>query len=67
MRRVECESEARWSWVPPALDAFGYCALAAIGGAVLQAWVSPAQLAWIMMGASVAFAWWISLRLLREG
>lgn len=66
-RRVQCENGTRWSWLPQALDAFGYSALAAIGGALVQAWVSPAQLAWIMMGASAAFLWWLSLRLIREG
>ncbi|MGA2329467.1 MAG: anti-sigma factor [Bryobacteraceae bacterium] len=66
MRRVACESEERSSWVPQVLDVFGYCALAAIGATLVQAWFSPAQLAWIMMGASAGFLWWMSLRLLRE-
>ena len=66
MRRVEWEREGRWDWVPDILDVFGYSALAAIGGVTLQAWLSPAQLAWLMMAASAAFAWWMSLRLLRE-
>jgi anti-sigma factor RsiW len=66
MRRVEWEREGRWDWVPGALDVFGYSALAAIGGVVLQAWLSPASLIWLATGVCVAFAWWMSLRSLRE-
>ena len=67
MRRVQCESEPRSSLVPQALDAFGYCALAAIGGAVVRASLSPAQFAWLMMGVSTVFVWSIGVWLLREG
>jgi hypothetical protein len=41
--------------------------MAVLGSVVIQVTLSPAQLAWILMGASAAFAWWISLRLLRQG
>jgi anti-sigma factor RsiW len=66
MRRVEWEREGRWDWVPGVLDVFGYSALAAIGGVMLQAWLSPASLIWLATGGSVGFAWWMSLRSLRE-
>jgi len=66
LRRVASQSQERGSWLPQALDAIGFSALAAIGGILLQALLSPAQLAWIMIGASAGFLWWISFELLRE-
>lgn len=67
MRRVESEDEGRWSWVPPVLDVIGYCSVAAIGGVVAQALLSPAASTWILAGASLVFAGWTSVRLLRQG
>jgi hypothetical protein len=66
MRRVACESEERSNWVPQVLDVFGYCALAAIGATLVQAWFSAGQFAWVLTWASAGFLWWMSLRLLRE-
>lgn len=67
LRRVASEAGERRSWVPLILDVVGYSAMAVLGSVVIQVTLSPAQLAWILMGASAAFAWWISLRLLRQG
>jgi anti-sigma factor RsiW len=67
LRRVAREAEPRRNWVPLILDAVGFSAIAALGSVVIQAWLSPAQFAWLMMGASATFLWWMSWRSLREG
>jgi anti-sigma factor RsiW len=67
LRRVAAEAEDPRKWVPLVLDAVGYSALAVLGSVVIQASFTPAQLAWLMMGASATFLWWMSWRSLREG
>jgi anti-sigma factor RsiW len=66
MRRIECEDEEPVRWLPLALDAYGYTALAAMGGVLLVTLFPPAYLAWMAVGLSVGYGWWLSVRLLRE-
>ena len=66
-RRVATEAEERRSWVPLILDAVGYSAMAALGSVVIQVSFTPAQFAWLMIGVSATFLWWMSWRSLREG
>jgi anti-sigma factor RsiW len=67
LRRVASEAEQRRSWVPLILDVAGYSAMAALGSVVIQASLSPAQFAWLMMGASATLLWWLSWQSIREG
>jgi anti-sigma factor RsiW len=67
LRRVASEAEEPRSWVPLILDAVGYSAIAALGSVVIQVSFTPAQFAWLMMGASAIFLWWLSWQSLREG
>jgi len=60
LRRVASEAEEPRSWVPLILDAVGYSAIAALGSVVIQVSFTPAQFAWLMMGASAIFLWWLS-------
>ncbi|MGO9097266.1 MAG: anti-sigma factor family protein [Bryobacteraceae bacterium] len=67
LRRVSSEAEEPRSWVPLILDAVGYSAMAALGSVVIQVSFTPAQFAWLMMGASATFLWWMSWQSLRQG
>jgi anti-sigma factor RsiW len=66
LRRIAGQDRESRSWLPLALDAIGFSALAAMAGILLPALVSPAQLVWIVFGACAAFLWWTGFRMLRE-
>jgi anti-sigma factor RsiW len=67
LRRVASEAEEPRSWIPLILDTVGYSAIAALGSVVIQVSFTPAQFAWLMMGASATLLWWMSWQSIREG